>query len=203
MPVNEILAPSYAIIKYSVIPNIVHSHRLYFNTVPTLDGDEGFLFDTYTDDDHPDGWHLKEIIEELYTRLAMDSTKVSTKTVNEVEVWSALDGENLFMGLDAGDYTDIDPATGSPVAAAYSMFVWKSALRFQFRMTFMDTPDAKPQRYPILPPPEIDDGFVAWFVCRSAVGFVTNDNYEIATLATINTGYNRKLARSYGRQIAP
>jgi len=203
MPVNEILAASYIITRYHVLPNIQHVFRLYLNTVPTLDGDDGFLYSTYTDAEHTGGYHVRDILQEVLERVGVNSSNSSTKTIDEVEVWRSEDGDNIFMGLDAADYTGIDTSIGSPVASAYTLFNFKSALLFPFRLTFFDTPDSKPQRTPLSPPPATDDGLLAWFMCRSAVGFVTNDGYELATMATVNTGYNRKLARNYGRRIAP
>lgn len=203
MPLNEILAASYVKVFYHVLVNINHQFRLYFDEVPTLDGDDGWLFGGYTDAGHAGGWHLNEIITEVVERHALDTSRATEKTIDSVEMWESASGDNIFMGLDPADYTDIDPATGEAIASAYDLYNFKSALRFPFRLTFFDTADSKPQRFAVGTAPAVDDGGLNWFMTKSAVGFCTNDGYPLAQLASLNTGYNRKLARRYGRQIIP
>jgi len=203
MPINEIFAESYAIVKYSVLENILHVFRLYFDDEPALNGDGEFFFAAYTDAEHPEGWLLRDIIKEVTDRAALDTTRFPALTVAEVAVWNAVEGANIFMGLDGADYTTVVGGEATPIAAATLSYVWKEQFGQQYRLQFADTGDAKPQRFAVGNPPAEDDGGINWFMCNSAVGFTTQDNYPLYTLSSINTGYNRKLARSYGRTIQP
>jgi len=203
MPVNEILAASTAIMKYNVGSLPIHQVRLYFDAVPSVNGDGEFSFPTYTDAGHLTGWTLAEIWDEVWTRLALDNTRTPTIAVQEVEVWESVAGVNTFLGIDASDYTGVTGGLASSIAAAYAIRVFKASNRAQFRLAIFDTGDAKPQVFSFAPPPASDNTQINWFMCRSAVGFVTNDNLPLVTMATQNTGYNRKLARSYGRTVQP
>lgn len=204
MPVNEILAESYALVKYTTAINKTHVFRLYFNAVPTESGDGIFKFSSYTDAGHPDGWKLYEIITELIARAVVSNGNMPPLTINEVAVWQSAVGSNVFLGLDAGDYEPVNGGSGSTVAAAYWMVCMKSTVpQQQYKLMWFDTNDARPQRFSGTPIPAADDDSLFWFLARSAVGFCTQDGYKLAIFTSGNSGYNRKLARSYGRQIAP
>lgn len=203
MPLNEITAASTSVMKYVTDTNHEHQVRLYFDAVPVADENGVFQFPTYTSTAHPTGWSLRDIWAEVWERLALDTSRVPAITVSEVEVWESALGDNVFVGIDGGDYTTVVGGAAASIAAAYKMMLFKAANRAQFRLTIFDTGDAKPQRTIIPPQPATDNGSIGWFMVKSEVGFVTNDNLPLVTLATQNTGYNRKLARSYGRQLEP
>lgn len=204
MPTNEILAASYSILHYTpVFTGEEHEVRLYFDEVPTyVDEETGYRFSTYTDALHPSGWQLAEIWEEVWNRLngLFGATAIPASTIGEVEVWQSVpSAPNEFLGLDTASYDDVGDGGASGVASAYVMAVLKAANRAQFRFTIFDTFTATPQRYAGTPIPEVDNDTLQWFMVRSAVGFVTNDNLPLATLSSYNTGYNKALAKSYGR----
>lgn len=201
---DEILAASYAVIRYTPTnTQFQHQLRLYFNTLPTMDGDDGFIFSAYTDDDHPDGYHLLEIVEEIADRIQAEGGGVGEFTVNGAEMWASASGENVFLGVDPASYTGVDGGTGGGVAAAYKMFVFKANNREQFRFNWFEHGTASPQRASGSTPPTIDNGSLSWFIIRSAVGFCTRRGYEITSLGSINTGANDHLADVYGRRITP
>jgi len=202
MPVNEILAPFYSIAKYHTPARPVGHHvRLYFDALPVTVGTET-TFTSYTDADHVGGWTLAEIWAEVVSRASVDGG-MGQLLFDEVEMWESEDGVNTFLGFDPDDYSGIVGGASVGAAAAYLMWVFKSSDRHQFRLTFMDSINPAPQRFPIATPPSVDDGSLEWLFVNSAIGFVTNDNLPIAIAASINSGYNRKLARSYGRSVAP
>lgn len=203
MPTNEILAPSYLLVKYHTSTLRNHVFRLYFDAVPADTGINGWRFSTYTDPSHLTGWLVSEIVVELCNRMMAATLLFPRIFVDSVEVWSTVLGANVFLGIDSGNYSGLSATGGSVVASAYTMFVFKAANRDQFRLTIMDAPDSRPQRYVPVTPPAIDNLTVEWFMLKSAVEFVTNDDLDLALAASFNTGYNRKLARTYGRQLAP
>lgn len=201
MPLNEILAASYCIIRYTTDVPYQHSVRLYFDAVPTFDAvGNKWVFGTYTDATHVSGWSLQQIVKTVFDRFVLTTT-MPALTIDGVEVWQSALGVNTFLGLDPDDYSGVLGGAANSDPSAYTMFVTKAADRSQFRFTIFDTGRASPQRTPVPPIPVADDGSFAWFMARSAVKFVTNDNKRITAVATVNTGYNRKLARSYGRRI--
>lgn len=202
MPLNEITAPFYCIVHYftDAYPT-GHVFRLYLDSIPSY-GSSSTLFTSYTDAGHVGGWTLHDIIDEVLSRF-YGVTAFAAYTIGDVEMWESEDGLNTFVGLDPDDYSDIAVGAGDGVASAYGMFVVKAADRSQFRLTLFENNDARPQRFPRSNPPLVDDDTLDWFFVRSAVKFVTNDNKPITNVSSMNIGYNRKLARSYGRSVQP
>jgi hypothetical protein len=202
MPTNEIVAPFYSIAKYHT-PSREEGHhvRLYFDATPVTVGTET-TFTTYVDTAHPGGWTLAEIWSEVVSRASVDGG-MGQLLFDEVEMWAAAAGVNTFLGFDPDDYSGIVGGVSVGAAAAYLMWVFKSADRHQFRLTFMDSINPAPQRFAIAAPPSVDDGSLEWLFINSVIGFVTNDDLDIKIAASVNSGYNRKLARSYGREVAP
>lgn len=204
MPINEINAESYLVTRYTTAINKSHVFRLYFNAVPTNSGDGVFKFSTYTDAGHAAGWKVEEIIAEIISRAVSDNGNMPPLTINEVAVWQSAVGENVLLGLDSGDYDAVVGGLGNTVASAYWMNVFKSSAPVQqFRLSFFDVNDAKPQRFAAASVPAVDDGSLAWLMTKSAVGFCTQDGHKLSIHRSSNTGYNRKLARTYGRTITP
>lgn len=204
MPVNEIQAPSYIKIFYRN-PTVNHQHvqRWYFTEPITISGDNGFGWSAYTDEDHLEGWLVSEVVAELFSRAVLANGNLPPYQVDKVEVWAGEAGANEFLGYDNGDYDDVDGGSGSPNASAYELKVFETATKLQFRATFFENGVASPQRYAQTPPPEEDDTFFNWFILRSAVEFANNDGVRLTLAISNNTGYNRKLARTYGRDIMP
>lgn len=206
MPINEILAPAYSIMHYrTTTHNRLHSVRLYFDEVPVLDtGDDEWVFPSYIDAAHTTGWSLNGIWDTVIARMNdLLTNLLPAFTVVDVEVWKSEDGINTFLGYDPDDYTPITGGGGTSIAAAYVMSVTRTALKKPFRLTFMDTADARPQRYQASPPPDADNDTINWFLVKSAVRFTNQDGERLVLTSSHNTGYNRKLARSYGRLLTP
>lgn len=202
MPINEILAPFYAIVKYVTTARPQgHNIRFYFDEVPVYEADET-VFAGYTDAEHTEGWSLQSILSEFFTRWVAQSPHASF-TISEVSMWESEAGVNTFKGLDPDDYSASTFGTGAGVASSYAMYVFKASDRSQMRFTLFEATTASPQRFPLTAPPAVDDDSLEWFVIRSAVKFVTNDDKPLTIAASGNNGYNRKLARSYGRAISP
>lgn len=197
MPVSEILAPIYAVMKYHVGSFPAHLSRLYFDAAITHVGDD-WTFTSYTDGSHPTGWKLHDIFAEIDTRHALD-THYPHIVVDEVQVWASNTGVNTFLGFDVSDYTDLGAGGGTAVPAAYGMFVFETSLRSQFRLSVFEWGTARGQRIAVPAPPSSDDGGINWFITSSAVGFVNRDNDRLTRTLSLNTGTNDKLARDYGR----
>lgn len=207
MPVNQILAPAYSRMKYTPThTNRQHITTLYFDAVPVYDEDDGlWRFGTYTDADHLTGYTLREIWDEVVLRtngILVSINALPEFVVNEVEVWSGVEGLNMFLGLDPDDYSGVSGA-GTGVAAASLITTWKAANREQFKEYWADTGTANPQRVPIASPPTLDNDGLAWFMLKSPVNFVTQDNERLVLAGNANTGYNEKLKKSYGRTVSP
>lgn len=203
MPINAITAPFYAIVHYTTAAKPSgHTLRLYLDAIPTYNA-TNTLFPTYVDAGQPAGWTLKLIVANMLNRMIIGSANAEI-VVNEVEMWQSVPAApNLFIGLDPDDYSAVLYGAGNGVASAYTMWVFKAANRAQMRFSLFEANTSSPQRFPLASPPAIDNTSLAWLIIRSAIGFVTNDNLPLTVAASMNTGYNRKLARSYGRVIAP
>lgn len=203
MPENEILAPVYIKGKYvTAVYPLGHGFRLYFATgcsfVPGPTGDEN-------------NWHLLEgstdrgsvdaIVHGLFSRAAIALPAHSS--ISEIELWhsvpSAPNVLDHFNTLPSGN----DYGSGAGVASAYDMQVYGGALRNYFRFTFFDGANVAPQKYPPVTPPSSDDGSLAWYWLNSNIPFATNDGIRLIRMVSENVGYNKKLARSYGRTITP
>lgn len=202
MPINEINAPVYMKIKY-ITPAWAAGHwvRAYFATgsswVGGTTGDE-------------DNWRLqvggspvanvKLIVDTIFARLA--NVIPSGTELETIELWASAAGSNILQHLNPlpalGDY-----GSASQVAASYYTEVFTGALREQFRFTVFDGTNARPQRSAATPPPDTDDDSLEWYFLKSDIPFATNDGVRLTTAKSINIGYNRKLARSYGRSVSP
>lgn len=202
MPINEILAPFYVVITYATTAYPTgHKFRMYFDEVPTYESDET-VFPSYTDAEHTEGWSLQSIIAEFFERWVAGLSN-GAMTITSVEMWESAAGVNTFIGLDPDNYSGSIFGSGAGVASAYTMFVFKAGDKSQMRWVTFEANDSKPQRFPLVSPPLTDDGGLAWFVLRSAVKFVTNDNKRLVQGSSWNTGYNKGLAKSYGRRVSP
>lgn len=201
MPLNEILAPAYLKVSYDT-GIYVHQIRAYLDGLWTLpDPGEPTLFEL----DHTVGGGSTpalEIVTEIFTRA---HAFLPTDTiVTGCELWHSVSGSNVFVGFnDFPDSDEIGTSDVTGIAAATIVMMFSGAARQPFRMTFADTGDAKPQRFAGSTPPDVDNDSLPWYMLKSGVPFVTNDNIKLSLWRSTSTGYNRKLARLYGRNIIP
>jgi len=179
-----------------------HAFRWYFASgtswSPGASGDE-------------ENWRLMEgstdhgsisgILHEIYTRVG--SALPSGSAISEIELWHSIpDAENVLDHLNTLPSGN-SYGTGAGIAAAYLMYVLAGALKPTFRAVFFDGSQASPQKFPPVTPPSGDDGSIDWYLTKSTIPFATNDGIRLTREVSRNTGYNRKLARSYGRIITP
>lgn len=201
MPINQILAPHYMKVKYRT-PSATHTVRFYFETGSTLA--PGALAS-------PNDWTIRgaaavqdvkisEVVDEMFTR-ARTSLPANT-VVTSIELWQAANGPNLFLHNNDLPTTN-SFGLGTGFASAYSTVVFSAANRQKYRLTFFDGAFVAPQRDAAVTPPTLDNNSNEWYVMRSLVPFATQDGHRINSVLSYNTGYNRKLARSYGRQVVP
>ncbi|HEY9758948.1 MAG TPA: hypothetical protein V6C97_27515 [Oculatellaceae cyanobacterium] len=203
MPTNEWLAPSKIVILYTTQSLAQHRMTLYFDAVPVDTGGYIFNFPTYTDAGHATGWTVVQIVTAIFARMALSATPVCDPTINAVEVWQSVpSGANIFLGYDAGDYTAVAGGAGG-VASGYVMWFFQTNARDKFTLTVFDSGDANPQRTSAIPTPTVDNTFLDWFILKSAVHFTNNDGIRLSRAVSYNWGYNRKLARSYGKTVTP
>lgn len=202
MPVDQILAPFYAKVfyKHGTLPE--HQYRLYFDSVPTYPTG-GVRFDSYVDSGHPTGWKLVDIVTEINTRLQASTTQYAAYGVLRVECWESADGVNVFKGFDDADYSAVGGGVATNIASATYRWTFQTSLRRNFSLGFIDMGDAKPQTSAIPQPPTIDDGYLPWFMLRSAVKFTNTDGVRLTRAVNSITGYNRYSARKYGKSIIP
>lgn len=201
MPVNEILAPYYLKVKYNT-GVARHTMHMYFETGTSLNAGgvltpnnrkiqgSGSLVDV----------DIATIVYETFHRV-QDGLTAAT-VVEEIQIWQSAAGANIFV--QNNDVSDGDiGGSGVGIASAYRMVVAASADRSKARFTFFEWLTASPQRQVGLPPPTSDDNSLAWYLLRSLVPFATNDGKRLTSITSYNDGYNRRLARRYGRQISP
>jgi len=203
MPTNEIYAPYYLKGKY-VTPAYPdgHAFRLYFATGTVCSvGHEGDEDNWRIVADGVDVGSVSGCVHDLFTRAATILPVGSS--ISQLEVWQAIpNGPNLLVHLNTLPLGN-SFGSGAGVASAYAMYVFAGPLRQKFRFTWFDGALVSPQRYAPHVPPLADDSSVAWFFLRSAYPMATNDGIRLVTEVSENVGYNRKLARSYGRTITP
>lgn len=201
MAINQILAPYFIKMKYQTYA-AVHSMRAYFETGSTLISPTVLA---------PGEWGIQGVAAaspvaistiafEMFNRVNA-ALPLNTKLL-DIEVWQSAEGANVFIGQNALP-ADVDYGVGTGVAAAYDMLVMGSATRQKFRLTYFDTKNPAPQRSAGGNVPVVDNGSINWYLLKSLVPFATQDGHRLTSIRSFNTGYNRKLARSYGRIISP
>lgn len=200
MPVNEINAPYY--IKVRVNTGVArHVHRIHFASGSTVE-----VLPT-----SPMSWAIRAnggavatpistVVRQVWNRV---KTVIAPATQFEsIELWSGLPGANQFIGYNPVPGEPI-VFTGTAVAASYWMFVFEASNRQKTRMVWFDGVEPRPQRGAFPSPPDMDDGSLGWYILKSDVPFATQDGWPLVRGVSENVGYNRSLARRYGRQIAP
>lgn len=203
MPINEILAPCYVKGKYATpVYTPGHAFRLYFATgttlVPGLTGDENNW------QVHSGGSNIGSVSAMLHDLFNRAGTVLPAHTaITEIELWHSVpDAPNVLDHFNTLPESN-DFGSGAGIASAYTMHVFGGALRNYFRWTWFDGALVSPQKYPPGSPPDEDDASIGWFFEKSPYPIATNDGIRIVRELSGNTGYNRKLARRYGRSVSP
>lgn len=202
MPVNEINAPVYAKIKY-VTPAYGAGHwlRVYFATGTSFVG--GAVGDETNWRIQVAGspvQNMKAIVDQLFQRsetVLPPSTEIET-----IELWQSAAGANILQHLNPvplGSFGTANPA----VASSYYIEMFSGALREPYRYTMFDGTDGRPQRSVASAPPSGDDDSLEWYMLNSTIPFATQDGIRLTSAKSINIGYNRKLAKAYGRSVTP
>lgn len=197
MPVNEILAPVYLRVQYQT-PFSLHNLTLYFETGstignPTVTNPNNF---SILNSSGTFSIELDVLVASLFTRA--QSVLPPNTTITKIEGYRSLSGVNQYVGDSVLPSSNVY-GTGVNNASSYFMYVYRSLTRQKARFTFFDGVPANPQRVTPPTPPLIDDNSVGWFLLRGQVPFATQDGNRLVAGFSHNTGYNRKLARRYGR----
>lgn len=204
MPLNEIHAPVYIKGKYATPAYPVgHAFRLYFALGSAWSaGAEGDETNWRLSYNSADVGSVATIVNSVFTRAA---GFIPTGTsVSEIALYESANGgvdELVHLNdLPTGNsYGSAEVAT----ASSYWQWVMATELRPKFRFTLFDGTNSVPQHFPPEGIPSGDNGSLVWYFINSAVPFATNDGLRLTRWVSSNRGYNRRLARSYGRTVAP
>jgi hypothetical protein len=194
MPIDEILAPYY--IRGKALTGVAeHAFIYYFDdsVFQDIDGDWSVVMT-------PDTIKLRTFVADIYNRINSPHNG-HTLSLSVLELWQSASGANVFV-----DYIAPDTLTGpvaTPVASSYRMWVFATADRRKARVTSFESNDAKPQRYGGYSIPLTDDGSIPWLFANINSPLRQQDGGKLTALVSANNGYNRKLARAYGRSIEP
>lgn len=204
MPVN--LVSARGVVRYYYFnPTLLklHQQTLYFGNPIINDGGALRVFDTVNPATSL-SWTVVDVISSIWFRADIDLTLTMPPiALGLIQAWNNdLEGEEeTFVGFDVTDLPDLTDLTGTANAACMLSWNFQSANRRNFRLQFYDTADATPHRYPGVNPPDIDDGSLDWFMLKSSVPFVTNDNFPLTRWVGTTQGYNRALKRKYGNSL--
>lgn len=201
MPTNEILAPYFATVVYRTSSGLPqHQMRFFFNydaTLPENFEDKNLVtslsyFTAYG------SLTLGNAIKRVFDALA--GQRASTSTIDAIDVFQGnVTGLNPWIGSITPPV--LAAGSGAPKAAATTSFVWKGTGRQKYRFTVADAHDTAPQRF------GGGTGFTNANLANlktEAFGWMmTSDGQPLSLLMSVNTGYNRRLAKSYGRELTP
>ena len=202
MPLNEINAPVYIKGKYSTpaYPK-GHAFRLYFELgsafVGGLVGDESNWRLEHLGDDVGS---VSGIVDNLFDRAG--TWLPENSHILELELWQSIIGDNILMHLNTLPIGN-SYGSGAGVASSFTMSVFAGPLRQPYRFTWFDGGSASPQRFAPQETPPVDNNTVAWYFLKSNVPFATNDGVRLTVQKSWSTGYNRKLAKTYGKSVSP
>lgn len=200
MPTNEILAPYY--LKVRVNTGVArHTHKFYFQTGCSMaaQGTTPVSFNVVPSGGGV-GTPVVDIVAQIFTR--MKSVVPPGSALEGIEIWQAETGANNFLAYNPLP-TGLPAFTGVKVAASYYMMVFEAANRQKYRLMLFDGVESRPQRLPFLEPPAVDDGSMGWYAIHGNGFLATQDGGQIVRGVSENIGYNRALAKRYGRQIVP
>jgi len=200
MPINEILAPYYAIADYTTWA-ARHVVRWYFpggtvNTVGTDMRHTALVEPTY----NPDGSISQYAY--LWFQVMYHNRGLVGPTVDSIAVWQSATGPNTLIGYSQ----PIQPTSGPNLGVASSYIMLSGTAitatsRQRYKIMFFEaTTSSSPQRFSgnVLP---VSGNEVVWDYLLSVA--VTQDGLAPVVIRSTNVGYNRKLARRYGRTIQP
>jgi hypothetical protein len=198
MPINEILAPSYVRLQYA---NSVASHGLvlYFANLAVQNITTGVW--ELPNADLVGATPVADIVQSVANRF--NTAGAGLTVIDQIELWRGVTGgANVFEDYVQPVQPTVAP-TGTRVASSYVMYVFSAQNRQKARMTGFEYVSASPQRLRPDNIPAIDDGSLQWYVINGNIPFSTQDGIRLKTFLSFNFGYNRKLAKKYGRDIAP
>lgn len=199
MPTNEILAPSYVRVRYE---NAVANHNLtlYFSQLVVQNISTGIY--ELPNADAIGVTPLADVISETTGRMNVEG--VSVAQIQQIELWRGVNNApNEFVNYIQPVQPTVGVGPGTRVASSYLMWVFATQSRQKARFTGFEYVTASPQRTRPATIPVIDDGGLSWYVINGNIPFATQDGLRLTTFLSYNQGYNRKLAKKYGRAIAP
>jgi hypothetical protein len=194
MPIDEILSPYY--VRGKVQTGASEHAFIYYlddSVFQDIDGDWAVVMT-------PDTIKIRTIVASIYNRINTLHGGHTTE-ITSLELWQSATGANVFVDYIAPDV--LTAPTASPIASAYRMWVFATADRRKARVTSWESNASSPQRYGGYAIPSADDGSLPWLFVNLNSPFRQQDGGKLSALISANDGYNRKLARSYGRSVAP
>jgi len=144
--------------------------------------------------------NVASAVGNLYTRYnQVNGTDL--RSIFSVQLWRSYPNANNQWVADLIPPSLTDPVPG--VASSYLTQVYKGANRQKFVLNLYDSSDGKPQTGTGYSPTTLDDGTPQWWLLNSGIPFSTQDGQRLAAQMSNNTGYNRRLAKAYGRTLVP
>jgi len=200
MPVNEILAPYYAIVQYTTWA-ASHIVRFYLpsGTVTDVSGD--IRHSALEDATHNATGSISEYVY-LWFQLVYQNRNLLAPSIEAVAVWQSAPGPNILLGYSL----PVQPNGGNVqgVASGYVMLsgaAISGPTRQRYKIVFFEAvADASPQRLAGNTITQLAN-IPVWDYVLSKV--VTQDGLAPVIIRSTNYGYNRKLARRYGRILQP
>lgn len=206
MPINEILAPSYLRIKYQTWASI-HSLTIYLNGFISQNPDPNAVNQLLlTTPIAPMDMTIEDKVKQIFER-AYNRGGSKCPTIMSIEGWNSVPGgNNTFVG-NGNPPSLVGSFNTNGVASGYIQWRFRTvdgtSPRQQIQMTFFEAlQNAAPQREIVGAIPTTDDQSLSYYVSK-AKWITSQDGYAVTTASTINYGYNRKLAKSYGKVLTP
>lgn len=201
--INERQAKYYAIVSYKT-PQAKHDLTLFFDNSAVLGSviyDGQAAVGISQRHDASVFIPIADVVDKVFTRAT--PWLPSGTVVQSIQLWEAVvsDANTFVTAITPKGGTTYGSTSGT--ASAYMMFVFQAATRQKARITFLDTHYVAPQREGMVSPPVSDDGSLVWLVIRSEIPFATSDGAPLTLPMSVNYGYNRRLARKYGRDMTP
>lgn len=169
----------------------IHSRRLYCREV-NVDGTWATPFGAETD--------VATTVKNFHNAAA--KWRSIGETVLSIDVFQHVSGggsPTFITNIPVP--TGINPGLMTVTAAAYLMLVMKAGNRQLAKFQFLDSGDAKPQRFALSDLDTSQQGLVTYL--KDHQNICTIDGYDMKAFSSGNSGYNRRLAKRYGRVLAP
>ena len=201
MPINQILAAYYVRVSYQTWAS-AHNLTLYLG--------DGVLTPTTTDyqlslasiPSNPSGsiaLLVKDVFDVFYSL-----RNIFQPIILSIDLFQSASGPNVYVG----PITPVQPAAGALQGTASSYLTVSgiaqssSITRQSWRITLFETVvNPAPQRF-TENWSSTSSVFYRLYEYADALALVSQDGAKL-TMRTYNVGYNRRLARRYGRLIAP